>query len=94
MALGPWVKSADLDTQRLSPVNIVRTIDAILDLPALSQWDANASVISGIWRKTPRRGSLPVLPMQVPVQCPCCKCGIRRLLRRDAGAVGHGLTKR
>ncbi len=92
LAMGPWVNSGDLDTQPLSQVNIVRTIEAILDLPAMSQWDANASVISGIWRKTPRRDSIPVLAMQVPVQFNAGKCSNRLLLRREAGAVGHALT--
>ena len=94
LALGPWVKSGDLDTRPLSQVNIVRTIEAIFDLPAMSQWDANASVISDIWRKTPRRDAMPVLPMQVPVQFNAGECSHRLLLRREAGAVGHALTKR
>ena len=93
LAMGPWVKSGDLDTQPLSQVNIVRTIEAVLDLPAMSQWDANARVISGIWRKTPRRAAMPVLPMQVPVEFNRGKCSNRLLLRREAGAVGHALTK-
>ena len=94
LAMGPWVNSGDLDTQPLSQVNIVRTIEAILDLPAMSQWDANARVISGIWRKTPRRDSLPVLSMHIPVQFNPGRCSNRLLLRREAGAVGHALTKR
>ena len=94
LAMGPWVKSGDLNTQPLSQVNIVRTIEAVLDLPAMSQWDANAHVISGIWRKTPRLASMPVLRMQVPVEFNHGKCSNRLLLRREAGAVGHALTKR
>ncbi|MHB1539880.1 MAG: bifunctional YncE family protein/alkaline phosphatase family protein [Steroidobacteraceae bacterium] len=94
LAMGPWVKSGDLDTQPLSQVNIVRTIEALFNLPPMSQWDANARVISGVWRKTPRRDSMPVLPMEVPVQFNPGKCTNRLLLRREAGAVGHALTKR
>ncbi len=92
LAMGPWVKAGDLDTRPLSQVNIVRTLEAVLGLPAMSQWDANAKVISGIWRKTPRRESMPVLPMQVPVQFNAGKCSNRLLLRREAGATGHALT--
>jgi len=92
LAMGPWVKRGDLDTEPLSQVNIVRTIEAIFGLPPMSQWDANASVISGIWRDSPRRDPMPVLPMQVAVQFNGGKCSRRLLLRREAGATGHILT--
>lgn len=92
LALGPWVKSGDLDTRPLSQVNIVRTIEAALGLPAMSQWDANTRVISGIWRHTPRTEPMPVLPMRVPVQFNAGKCSNHLLLRREAGATGHALT--
>ena len=93
LAMGPWVKSGTLDTQPLSQVNVVRTIEAVFDLPAMSQWDANADVISGIWRATPRLDPMPVLPMQVPAQFNRGHCSDRRLLRREAGATGHVLTQ-
>ena len=92
LAMGPWVKSGDLDTQPLSQVNIVRTIEAALGLPPMSQWDANTQVISGIWRATPRTDSVPVLPMRVPVQLNPAKCDNPALLRREAQAVAHKLT--
>ena len=92
LAMGPWVKSGDLDTQPLSQVNIVRTIEAILHLPAMSQWDAGAQVISGIWRHKPRTDPMPVLPMRVPVQINAGRCSNRELLRREAGASGHALS--
>ena len=92
LAMGPWVKSAVLDTQPLSQVNIVRSIEAILGLPAMSQWDANSEVISGIWRTTARAEAMEVLPMQVPVQFNPGRCSDQLLLRREAGAAGHPLT--
>ncbi|MHB1869277.1 MAG: quinoprotein amine dehydrogenase, beta chain-like protein [Steroidobacteraceae bacterium] len=92
LAIGPWVKSAVLDTQPLSQVNIVRSIEAVFGLPAMSQWDANAEVISGIWRRTARAEAIPVLPMQVPVQFNPGRCSDQLLLRREAGATGHALT--
>jgi len=94
LAMGPWVKSENVDTQPMSQVNIVRTIEAIFGLPAMSQWDDNAQVISGIWRQTPRMDPMPVLPMRVPVQFNRGKCSDRQLLRREAGATGHVLTRR
>ncbi len=92
LAMGPWVKSGLIDTTPLSQVNMVRTIEAILALPPMSQWDANAQVISGIWRQEARPDPMPVEPMQVPVQINAGKCSKRLLLRREAGAAGEQLT--
>ena len=92
LAMGPWVKSGDLDTHPLSQVNIVRTIEAVFHLPPMSQWDANAQVISGIWANSPRVQTVPVLPMQVPVQFNAGKCSNQQLLRREAAAAGHALS--
>jgi DNA-binding beta-propeller fold protein YncE len=89
LAMGPWVKGGDLDTAPLSQVNIVRTIEATFGLPPMSQWDANAEVISGIWRDRPRKDPMPVLPMQVAVQFNAGKCSRQLLLRREAGATGN-----
>jgi DNA-binding beta-propeller fold protein YncE len=92
LAIGPWVKSGDLDTHPLSQVNIVRTIESAFGLPPMSQWDANAQVLSGIWASSPREETVPVLPMQVPVQFNAGKCSNELLLRREAGAAGHALS--
>lgn len=93
LAMGPWVKPGNVDVQPLSQVNVVRTIEAIFGLPPMSQWDDNAEVISGIWRQTPHRDPMPVLPMRVPVQFNRGKCSDRQLQRREAGATGHVLTR-
>ena len=91
LALGPWVRAGKIDTEPLSQVNIVRSIEAVLGLPAMSQWDANAQVISGIWRKTPRVSHMPILPMSEEVQFNAGKCSNQLLLRREAAATGHTL---
>ncbi|EQD40021.1 phosphoesterase, partial [mine drainage metagenome] len=64
VALGPWVRSGVLDTQHLSQVDLLRTIEAVAGIPPMSQWDANAHVLGGIWRATPDAAPAPVLPMQ------------------------------
>jgi hypothetical protein len=93
LAIGPWVKPGVLYTQLSSQVNVVKTIESILGLPPMSQWDANAAVISGIWRQTPDDRPTPaVIPMQIPVSFNAGKCTDQRLLRREAGATGHVLT--
>ena len=91
LAIGPWVRAGKIDTEPLSQVNIVRSIEAVLGLPAMSQWDANAQVISGIWRHTPRIDRVPVLPMAETVQFNAGKCTNQLLLRREAAAAGHTL---
>ena len=45
LMMGPYVKKGALIKQRYSQVSIVKTIEAIFDLPPMSQWDANAKVI-------------------------------------------------
>ncbi len=92
LAMGPWVNPGDLDTAPDSQVNIVRTIESIFGLPPMSQWDANARILSGIWRNTPRPDPVPVYPIGVPVQFNPGICSRHLLLRREAGVTGHILT--
>ena len=80
-------------THLYSQVNIVKTIEATLGLPPMSQWDENAAVLSGIWTRHPHFAPTPkVIPIQVPVTFNPGKCTDRTLLRREAGATGHILT--
>ena len=68
VAAGPWVKPGVRVTQHLSQVDLLRTIETVADIPPMSQWDANAHVLSGIWRSTPDAAPYPVLPSLVPMQ--------------------------
>ena len=93
LAMGPWVKKGTLDTHLYSQVNIVKTIEMTLGLPPMSQWDANAAVLSGVWTDHPDFAPTPsVLPIRVPVAFNMGKCTDHLLLRREAGATGHILT--
>ena len=92
LAVGPWVRQGALDQHLLSQVNIVKTIEAILGLPPMSQWDQNATVIPGIWANHPDDATTKLLPMQVQVSFNAGKCSNQLLLRREAGAVGKILT--
>ncbi|MCL6120233.1 MAG: alkaline phosphatase family protein, partial [Deltaproteobacteria bacterium] len=52
LMMGPYVKKGALIKQRYSQVSIVKTIEAIFDLPPMSQWDANAkAIINGFTSK-------------------------------------------
>ncbi len=92
VALGPWVRRVDVTT-RYSQVNIVRTIEAVLHLSPMSQWDANAAVIGGIWRRTPDDAPVPVITPKVPVAFNPGKCSRSRLLRRMTAASGNVLSR-
>jgi len=50
---GPWVKQGVLNTRHYSQIDLLRTIESITGIPPMSQWDANAQVIQGIWRTKP-----------------------------------------
>ncbi|WP_449369985.1 bifunctional YncE family protein/alkaline phosphatase family protein [Thiomonas sp.] len=68
VAAGPWVKPGVLVTQHLSQVDLLRTIEAVAGIPPMSQWDAGAHVLSGIWRDQPDAAPFPVLPLQASMQ--------------------------
>lgn len=68
VAAGPWVKPGVLVTQHLSQVDLLRTIEAAVGIPPMSQWDANAHVLDGIWRAHPDLAPTPVLPAEVPLE--------------------------
>jgi len=92
LALSPWVRPGTLDTHPYSQVNIIRTTEALLNLPALSQWDQNAAVLSDIWTDHPHFAPTPVYPIKVPVTFNAGACRHYTLLRREAGAAGHTLS--
>ncbi len=94
LALGPWVKRGLLDTHPYSQVNILKTTEAVVGLPPLSQWDQNAAVLSGIWTNRPDFAPTRVYPAQVPVTFNAGVCTHYTLLRREAGATGHVLSPR
>ena len=88
LALGPWVRRSRVTT-RYSQVNIVRTIEAVTGLPPMSQWDANAAVIGGIWRRAPQDAEMSVTVPKVPVALNPGACGNRALMRRMSAASGR-----
>lgn len=92
VAYGPWVRSGIVQAHRYSQVDMMRTIEAVLGVPPMSQWDQNARVIGGIWRRHPDNTAFTPRPIQVArsVNPGACKPG--NLLRREAGANGHLLT--
>ncbi len=89
VALGPWVKRGYLDTHRLSQLDIVRTTEAILGLPPMSQWDANGSVFGDIWTNHPDFRPVPVLPMLVKPAINPGQCSPFTRLRQKVGTTGH-----
>ena len=92
VAYGPWVKSGMVQTYHYSQVDVMRTIEAVLGVPPMSQWDQNARVIADIWRRRPDDTAFTPRPIEVArsVNPGACKPGT--LLRREAGAAGKLLT--
>jgi DNA-binding beta-propeller fold protein YncE len=89
LAMGPWVKRGHLSTTLYSQVNILKTTEAILGLPPMSQWDQNASVLAGIWSRQPDFAPTPRPdPIEIPVAFNAGKCSKYTLMRREVGVSG------
>ena len=90
---GPWVKPGMLVTRHYSQVDVIRTIEAVLGLPPMSQWDANAWVVDGPWRKRADTTVYAPVAETVPENLNPGTCHSRWLnLRRAAGRDGQPLT--
>lgn len=53
LMMGPYIKKDVLVKRRYSQISIVKTIEAVFNLPPMSQWDANAKVIINGYTKKP-----------------------------------------
>ncbi|MCL4321861.1 MAG: quinoprotein amine dehydrogenase, beta chain-like protein [Deltaproteobacteria bacterium] len=65
LMIGPYVKRGAIIAHRYSQVNIVKTIEAIFNLPSMSQWDANTSVIRNGFTDKPDMTPFNAMPMRV-----------------------------
>ena len=92
--VSPWIKPGMLITHHYSQVNLMRTIEAITDVPPMSQWDANAQVLSGIWTKHPNFAAYHVQSIRVPARYNPGRMWQGEQLRRKAGKTGHWLSPR
>ena len=90
--VSPWIKPGVLITHRYSQVNLMRTIEAITDVPPMSQWDANAQVLSGIWTRHPDFAPYDVQPIRVPVGYNPGGMWPGEQQRRKAGKTGQWLS--
>ncbi len=92
LVVSPWIKKGLLITHRYSQVDIMRTMEAAEKVPPMSQWDANARVLAGIWTHHPDFAPFIVQPIQIPMALnPGLATHIQRL-RRKAGQQGHWLS--
>ena len=92
VAVSPWIKPGMLITQRYSQVNLMRTIEAITGVPPMSQWDANAQVLSGIWTRHPNFAPYDLQPIRVSVGYNPGKMWPGEQQRRKAGKTGQWLS--
>ncbi len=92
--VSPWIKPGTLITHRYSQVNLMRTIEAITDVPPMSQWDANARILSGIWTRHPNFAAYHVRSIRVARKYNPGRLWQGEQLRRKAGKAGHWLSPR
>ena len=94
VVVSPWIRPGMLITHRYSQVNLMRTIEAITGVPPMSQWDANAQVLSGIWTRHPNFTAYHVRSIRVPNRYNPGRMWQGEHLRRKAGKTGHWLSPR
>lgn len=88
VAISPWVKRDYISTKPYSQVNIIRTIEAILNIKPLSQWDQTSFIFNDIWTDKPSYKPLKLLQIKEPIKFNPGKCDDYTLLRRYLGAKG------
>lgn len=90
LLVSPWAKHGKLVTHLYSQVNIVRTIELIEGIPPMSQWDANAQPILGVWRRHhPDEHPFRAVDTHLPVSYNPGACARYTLERRQAGRKGR-----
>ncbi len=92
LVYGPWVKHGVRVSTHYSQVDMMRTIEAIVRIPPLSQWDQNAKVISGIWTREGNDTPFRARQVQIPLTVNPGLCNRLTKLRRVAGHGGNLLT--
>jgi hypothetical protein len=90
LLVSPWAKRGKLVTRLYSPVSIVRTMELILGIPPMSQWDANARPITGIWRhRQPDDRPIRAIDTHFPIAYNPGSCPAYTLERRLDGTKGR-----
>ncbi len=92
LVVGPWVKRGELITHPYSQIDILRTIEAIANVPSMSQWDANAQVIGDIWATVPHVAPYHVRAIQVKMATNPGRVSSGLRARFKAGRQGHWLS--
>lgn len=92
LVVGPWVKPGLLIDHPYSQINILRTMEAIAGVPPMSQWDANAEVIGGIWASKPNVAIYHCAPLAVKMALNPGRPQPENIARLQAGRTGHWLS--
>jgi hypothetical protein len=94
LVVGPWVKRGILITHPYSQINILRTMEAITGVPPMSQWDAGAQVVGGIWAGRPDTAPYHLRAIRVKMAVNSGRVSAGLLARMKAGREGHWLSPR
>ena len=85
MAIGPYVRRKAVDSTLYTTISMFRTIEQILGLPPLNQYDLGAEPMFSIFTMKPDFGAYTALPNQVPLdQMNPGLTAVRGLQRQDA----------
>ena len=67
LVVSPWTRQGAVDSTLYSTTNIVRTIEQILGLPSMNQFDAAAITMRNAFAKKPNLAPFDALPNEIPL---------------------------
>jgi hypothetical protein len=67
LAIGPYVRRKAVDSSLYTTISMFRTIEQILGLPPLNQYDLGADPMFGVFTATPDFKPYTALPNQTPL---------------------------
>ncbi len=92
LLVSPWIRPGSLVTHRYSQIDLTKTIETVCRIPAMSQWDANGRLISGIWLKHPDMSPFKAAAIRVKQAVNRGSVSAITRLRRRAGKDGQWLS--
>ena len=67
LVISPYTRHGDADSTLYSTINIVRTIERILGLPPMNQFDGAATTMARAFSNKPNLAAFDALPNQIPL---------------------------
>jgi phospholipase C len=67
LVISPYTRHGDVDSTLYSTINIVRTIERILGLPPMNQFDGAATTMARAFSNKPNLAAFDAVPNQIPL---------------------------